>query len=172
MSFWVILCPFSPLTTRKIKILKLKKKTPDDIITLQLCIIDDNHMMYGSWDMERNRQNFLSFWTIFCPNSPKYQNFEKILKISGDIIILHMCTINYNHMYGFWDIKHRQNFFVILDHFLLIYPLKTQKSEILKKWKKCLDILSFYTSVPKIMIICYIYPEIWHMMDVTALLPP
>ena len=40
---------------------------------------------------------------------------------------------------------------------------------------------SFYTSVPKIMIICYTVPEIWHVTDVTvifqfrlffALLPP
>ena len=27
-------------------------------------------MMYGSWDMECNRHNFLSFWTIFCPFTP------------------------------------------------------------------------------------------------------
>ena len=35
----------------------------------------------------------------------------------------------------------------------------------MKKKKKCLEI-SFYTSVPKIMIICYTAPEIWHMTDV------
>ena len=29
------------------------------------------------------------------------QNFKKMKKITGDIIILHMCTINENHMmYG------------------------------------------------------------------------
>ena len=27
-------------------------------------------MMYGSWDMERNRHIFLSFWTVFLPFSP------------------------------------------------------------------------------------------------------
>ena len=52
--------------------------------------------------MERSRHNFLSFWTIFCPstpappppnNNPQSQNFEKMKKIPGDIIILHMCTI-------------------------------------------------------------------------------
>ena len=60
LSFWAIFCPFSPLTTWKIKILTLKK-TPGDIIILHICTINDNHMMYGSWDMERNRHNFLSF---------------------------------------------------------------------------------------------------------------
>ena len=58
--------PFSPLTTQKIKILKLKK-TPGDIIILHISTINDNHMMYDSWNMECDRQNFLSFWTVFCP---------------------------------------------------------------------------------------------------------
>ena len=35
------------------------------------------------------------------PNNPKNQNFEKMKKTPGDIIILHMRTINDNHMmYG------------------------------------------------------------------------
>ena len=32
-----------------------------------------------------------------CPNNLKNQNFEKVKKIAGDII-LPMCTINDNHM--------------------------------------------------------------------------
>ena len=44
-------------------------------------------------------------------------------------------------------------------------PLTVQKMKISKKWKKDLEILSFYTSVPKIMIICYTVPEIWCMTD-------
>ena len=39
--------------------------TPGDIITLHMCTVNDNHMMYSSWDMECDGQNFLSFWTIF-----------------------------------------------------------------------------------------------------------
>ena len=35
-----------------------------------------------------------------------------------------------------------------------------------KKWKKLKGISSFYTSVPKIKIIGYIVPEIWHVTDV------
>ena len=37
-------------------------------VFLHLCTTsttNDNHMVYGSWDMEHDRQNFLSFWTIF-----------------------------------------------------------------------------------------------------------
>ena len=40
--------------------------TPEDIIISQMCNINDNHMMYGSQDMKCNKQNFLSFWTIFA----------------------------------------------------------------------------------------------------------
>ena len=50
MSFSPIFCPLTLLTTQKIKILKMKK-TPGDII-LHLCSTNDNHKMYGSWDME------------------------------------------------------------------------------------------------------------------------
>ena len=35
------------------------------------------------------------------PNNPKNQKFEKIKKMPGDIIILHLCATNYDHMiYG------------------------------------------------------------------------
>ena len=69
LSFLAIVLPLSPLTTRKIKILKLKK-IPGPIMILHNYTINDSHMTYGSWDMERSRQNFLSFWTIFCPFNP------------------------------------------------------------------------------------------------------
>ena len=38
--------------------------------------------------------------------------------------------------------------------------------KISKKWKKHLEISSFYISLPKIMIICNTVPEIWHVADV------
>ena len=67
-------------------------------------------MIFGFSDMECNRQHFLSFWTIFCPftslppKNPKNQNFEKLKKKTGDIIILHKYTKNHDHMlYCFLD---------------------------------------------------------------------
>ena len=57
--------------------------------------------------------HFLHFYLF---NNLKNQNFEKLKKELGDII-LHMCTINENHMiYGSWDMEHNE-FFVILDSF-------------------------------------------------------
>ena len=59
-----------------------------------------------------------------------------------------MCTKNHNHMrYSSWDTKN-------------------EKMKISKKFKKPLEIPSFYTIVPKIMIIGYTVPEIWHVTDV------
>ena len=59
-------------------------------------------LSYGSWDMEFNGQNFFvifdHFLLFYLPNNPKNLNFEKKKKAPGDIIILHMCTINGNHM--------------------------------------------------------------------------
>ena len=55
---------FSPLT-RKSKLWKMKK-IPEDIIILHMFTKNDIHMMYGSWDMVHDRQNFLQFWAILC----------------------------------------------------------------------------------------------------------
>ena len=106
--------------------------------------------------------SFGLFLRFYPPNNRKNQHFEKIKIKSGDIIMLHMCTINDIHMmYGFWDIKcDKQNF---LSFWTVVCPfnrLTTWKIKILKKWKKCREILSFYHSLPKIMIICYTLPEI------------
>ena len=58
-------------------------------------------MMYGFRDMNCDRHNFLSFWTIFSLFTPLTTEKE-MKKTPGDIIILHICVINDNHMmYGF-----------------------------------------------------------------------
>ena len=190
-------------------------------------------MMSDSWDMECNRQNFLSFWTVFLPfypsNNPKNQKFEKMKKLPGryhfirvyhkwqsydvwflryearrtecfvildhflpfyppnnqknqnfektnkpprDIIILHMCTINDNHMmYRSWDMEcDRQNFLSSWTVFCPFTALTTWKIKILQKWKKHLEILTFYTSVSQMTIIWCMVPEIWSVTDVIFIL--
>ena len=100
---------YPPNNPKKQNFEKLKK-LPGDIIIWHMCIIKDNHIMYSSWDMKRDGQNFLSFWTVFLPfyspNNPKNKNFEKMKRKSGDIINLQMYIINDNHMmYSSWDMK-------------------------------------------------------------------
>ena len=134
--------PFYPPNNPKNQNFEKMKKEPRDITILHMNNINDNHMMYGSWDIERNGQDFLSFWTIFCPFTPsnnfKNQNFEKMKKKPGYNIILHKHTINDNHMmYGSRDMKcDRQNFLSFWTAFCPFTPLTTQKSKIFKNWKK------------------------------------
>ena len=76
---WDHFLPFYPLTTQEIKVLKKMKKLPRDIITLHTCTTNDNHMMYGSWNIERDKQIFFVFSNHFLPfyppnNPPKNKN--------------------------------------------------------------------------------------------------
>ena len=114
LLFWTIFCSFTHLWTQKIKILKKWKNcmeklsfytgthstdSPTDIIILHMCTINDNYMIIWCmvfWDMECDRENFFvildRFLAFYAPNNPKNQNFEKIKKVPGDIIMLHMFT--------------------------------------------------------------------------------
>ena len=83
--------------------------------------------MYDSWDIEYDRQNFVSFWTIFCSFTPlttqKIKIMKKRKKHLENYIILQMFPINdYNMMYGSWDMEQDIEFFVILDYFLALWP--------------------------------------------------
>ena len=48
--------------------LKFEKmyKVPRDIILLHMRAINEDHMMYRSWDIRRDRQSFFSFWAFFA----------------------------------------------------------------------------------------------------------
>ena len=109
LSFWTIFCHFTPLTTQKIKILKKWRKKPSgDIIILHKCTINDNHIMYGSWDMERDGQNFChfeQFLPLYPNNNPGNQNLSapkimiiwytvcEIWRVTDVIVIFHFWAI-------------------------------------------------------------------------------
>ena len=118
------------------------------------------------------------------PNSPKKKISKKLKTTPGDVIVLHKWTKNHDYMlYCSWDMAYDLcnccfQFWAIFCPFT---PLTAQKMNISKKFKKNLEMSSFYTRVPKIMIISYTILEIWHMMYVIvvfnfrqffALLPP
>ena len=45
------------------------------------------------------------FLPFYPSNSPKHENFKKMKKTPGDVIILHKCNKNYDHKaYCSWDI--------------------------------------------------------------------
>ena len=58
-----------------------KKKNATGIIILHKCTINDKHMIYGSWDINCNKQIFFvilgNFLLFQSPNDPKNENFKK-----------------------------------------------------------------------------------------------
>ena len=105
LSFQAIFCFFAQLLTTTIIMWQKCKKTPGYIILLHMCTINQDHMMYGSWDMKFNRQNFL--YTL------KNENIKNE-KTPGDIIILHKCTKNHDHLlYTVPEIWHMADVIVI-----------------------------------------------------------
>ena len=83
--------------------------------------------MYASWDMEYNRYNFFvdlgHFLLFYHPKKQESQNFEKTIKIPGDITILHLCTTNDDHMmYGSWDMEHNRHNYLPFWLFWVLIP--------------------------------------------------
>ena len=54
--------------------------------------------------------------------NPQNQNFEKMKKAAGDVIILNLCNKRHNHMmHNYSDMECDRQFFILGD-FLLFYP--------------------------------------------------
>ena len=66
LSFWTILCPFSHYRQRKSKFWKNEKNTLSYYHFTHVYHTNDNHMIYGSWDMECDRQIFCHFWPFLA----------------------------------------------------------------------------------------------------------
>ena len=79
--------------------------------------------------------HFLPFYPI---NDPENQNFNKMKKITEDIIIFNKWIINYNHMmYSSWDMKRATD--IIFCHFgpfFALYPTNNPKNQDVEKMKK------------------------------------
>ena len=229
-SFWAIFCPSTPPNNPTKQNFERMKNESRDVIILHLCTKNHDHMMYASWNMECDRHNFLSLRAIFCPFTPqmltpkikiwkkcknvgrhypfthvyhKWRSYDvwflryktwqvvflsfwaifypltllttrkiKILKNEKNSWRYHnliKCTKNDNHLiYSFWDMQcKRHNFLSFWVIFTLLPHLQPKKSKFWKNEKNTWRyISSCYTSVPKMSIICYTVPGIWHVMDV------
>ena len=115
---------------------------------------------------------FDCFLLFYSPNNPKIENFEKMIKLPRDIIILHTCNINNNHMmYGSWDMEQvTSRIFCHFRPFFAFYPSHPPTPYQLKKWKfwkneKNTWRYHHFKCVPKIMIRWCMVPEIWCMTD-------
>ena len=105
-----------------------------------------------------------NFFPFYLTSSPKRENFKTMKKAPGDIIILQKCTKNPDHMlYCPWDMPHDTcnccfSFWAI---FSCLPSKQPKKTKFQKSKKNHLEISSFYTCVPKIMIRWSTVPEIW-----------
>ena len=64
LSFWAIFCPFTPLTTHKIKILKNEKSTCRSYHFTRMYQKLRSYLWFLRY--EARQTVFLSFWVIFC----------------------------------------------------------------------------------------------------------
>ena len=124
-SFWAIFSPFTPLTVQKIEnFKKMKKKTWRYHHLTQVYQKSWSYATLFLRYMVHDGCNYFWFWTSFCPftalTAQKIEIWIK-KKTPGDIIILHKCTKNHDHMlYCFWDIWCMTDGIVIF-HFRLFF---------------------------------------------------
>ena len=159
--------------------LKFGIKIPGDIILLRMYTINQDHM-HPWYDVWFNRENYfviLANFLSFYPLTAQKMKILKMKKNPGDIIILHKCTKSHDHpLYCSGDVAWDgcNCYFSFWAIFCPFNHLTNWKKKLSKKNKKKnnnnnnndnnnnnnLEI-SFYTSVPKIMVICYTGPEIY-----------
>ena len=141
--------PFYPRKNQKNQNFEKMKKFTGDIIILRVCTKNHNHMMYGSWDTEWDGQNFCHFGPFFAilPGKSKFWEQEKSTWKCYHFTHVYQKLWSYDVCFLRYGVRQTE-FFAILGDFLPFYTPTTRKTKTLKKWKKTLEILSFYTCVP------------------------
>ena len=99
--FQVIFCSFAALLIPKIKFWKIYKKTSEHIILLHRVPLIKIIWCTVPETLSSTDRIFLLSWAIFCPFTsvtPWKMKISKMKKNPGDIIILHECTKNHDHL--------------------------------------------------------------------------
>ena len=99
------------------------------------------------------------FFPFYPSKNQENQNAikkKKMEKVSGDVIILHMCTKNHNYMHASWDMEYdRHNF---LSFRAIFCPFTPQLTPKIKIWNKCKKPWRYYP-------ITHVYHK-WRSYDV------
>ena len=121
--------------------------------------------------MVRDGCNHFSFWAIFCPFTPLTaekiklsKEWKKHLEISSFYNSVPKIMIICYTVPEIWCVTD----VTVIFHFGLfftLFPTNSPKIKLLKKWKKYLEIASFYICAPKIMMRWCMVPEIWCTTD-------
>ena len=117
------------------------EKMPGDIILLPMCTINEDHVMYGSWDIKAQWTEFFvilgHFLPFDSPNNPKNQNYEQLKKNNWRYhfkIVYHKWS-----SYDAWFLRYRvqqAEFLLLWTIFCSLPPLTTQKIKI-DAWRCC-----------------------------------
>ena len=128
LSFWAIFTLLHSYQSRKSKFWKNKKSIWRCCHFLYTCILKITItwcMLPEIWSVRDII--FCHFGPFFCPLTPlppnnlENQNFEKLKKKLGDIIILHKCSKNHDHIYSSWDMVRNR---LVIFHFGLFFALR------------------------------------------------
>ena len=176
LSSWTIFCPFTLLTSQKIKILKKWKKHLE-ILSFYTCApeVHQKWKSYDVWFLRYGVQQaeFLSFLGHFLPFTPLTIWKIKISTKKKDTWIYNHFTRVFHKWKSYvWFLRcvvQQTTFLGILGHFLAFYPTNNPKNKIWKNEEKCLETLSFYTCVLQMMIMWEII--FCHFGPFFALLP-
>ena len=109
LSSRAIFCPFHSLKAWKIQISIYKKNKTKSLEISSFYTSVPKFMIIGYTVPEilhvTDNFHFGLYFSLLASNSPKNEKFKTIKKTPGDIIILHRCTKNHDHMlYCLWDI--------------------------------------------------------------------
>ena len=104
---------------------------------------------------------YFSFWAIFALLLPKQPQKIKISIKWKNTWRYHHFTQMYQKSWSYAILFLRYMVHDILDYFLPFYCPNSPKIKICIQKKKQMETSTFYTSVPKIMIICHTVPEIY-----------
>ena len=120
-----------------------------------MCTINENHMMYGFWDMEHDRYNliildyFLPFYPLTNPDILQKKPW---------------CMVP--------TIRSVTEFSLVLDHFLPFAPPNNPENENFEKMKKKTTGVFIVLHKRTITIIQCMVLEIWSMTEFSQSLPP
>ena len=102
---------------------KMKKAPGDIIYHFYTSTINGKHIMYGSWDIERDGCFcYFSFWTIFCPFTPLTAPKLKISKKRNKCLEMSSC---YTSVPKIITIRYTVPllFLIVISHFGLSFTL-------------------------------------------------
>ena len=136
LSFWNVFRTFTHLATQKIKILKKWKKT---CRYYHFTHVFHKWQSYDVWFLRYLAWQTISllFWTIFPPKkTQKIKILKKWKNSPVNIIILHKCTKNHDHMlHCSWGMieKKISGYVKSFDETKCIYIILTKDKQLLKK---------------------------------------